>query len=731
MARSMDALATAPQVDPWNDVGRNSSTVCVGCGCAVLLLAAVVLAGWALGLTRLEQVAPSLPVMTPDTALALGCGGLTLVCLALGSRPRILGRCLGAIVAIIGLMVIFEYAVAPIGIDQLLFAVPGAVDPGRPSPHTAIALIALGCAFVTSDLRRAPGWVHQACLAVSAAVAASALVGYIYDVNFLRGLAPTDGMAVHTVAAVILLTIGAMALDPTRGLLGMMRAGGGGAVIARAVVPLACAPLVIGAVLLGMQRHQLIGVHLAMALVTLAMVGLVVVMLLVLAIQAQHADGVVRATSDRLQALFDHAPAALSLRSLDGRFLNVNEQTAAILGRSSRELIGTRPDQSPIGSAVAADDLAITLSGGPVAREERVRHADGRERDYQVLRFPVLGDGGEVIAFGTFAFDMTEQKQMIRALELAEERFRSTFEEAPIGMAVLALGGRLEQVNDALCQILGYAREQLEGVNSAALISEEDLGMGRALREALLAGTTDSRGVEARLRHGAGYLVEVDVHVALLRDSAGVPLHFVAQVQDITERKRDHAHLAHLADHDALTGVQNRRAFLRTLAQHTANDRRQGAQGALMVIDLDRFKRINDTLGHQAGDELLAHTAHLLRRRLRAGDVIARLGGDEFAVLLPQTPVDEAIGIGESLLDVLRDEPAQIAGLAGAVSASIGVASLGHRTDGSSREILRNADRAMYGAKASGGDRIEAWSPSEQRPDDTATSSETAEARLS
>ena len=707
----VDALVTA-QTDDVRAISRAARRVCVGCGVIVIALSVVVLAGWALGIKALEQVAPGLPAMTSDTAVGLGCAGLSLALLAPGSRRRSAGRCLGGIAAVIGLLVVFEYLVAPIGIDQLLFRDPGAIDPGRPSPHTAVALIALGLAFVTADLPRLPGWVHQGFLMLSGAVATSALTGYIYDVDYLRGVSGTNGMAVHTLAGVIVLTLGALALLPDRGLLGMMRGDAGGAILARVVIPLGCGgPLVIGAALFVLQQDGVLGVRLAMSLFTLSMVALVVAMLLVVAVRARQADTRAREVSNRLRAMFDHLPAAMSLRGLDGRFLDINHAAAAMVGRPVAEIIGDEPGELAISTAIRDDDLAVSRDREAVSRDAHLRHADGRELDYRIIRYPVLDRGGEVLAVGTFAFDITEQRRTIAALELAQERFRSMFEEAPIGMAVVSLDGCFEQVNSALCRLLDRPRDQLEGTDSGALMTHDDLAASRAVRQALLDGDTDSRAVESRYRHAAGHLVAVDVHVTLLRDSAGAPLHFLAQVQDITERKRDHAHLKHLADHDPLTGVRNRRSFEWMLARHTTYRRRRGPGGALMVIDLDHFKQINDTLGHHAGDELIVHIASLLTRQLRTNDVIARLGGDEFAVLLPEISLRHALRVGEALLDALRASTPPISDAAGSISASVGVVDLGELPGAGAHEFLRHADQAMYAAKTAGGDRISAWEP--------------------
>ena len=128
------------------------------------------------------------------------------------------------------------------------------------------------------------------------------------------------------------------------------------------------------------------------------------------------------------------------------------------------------------------------------------------------------------------------------------------------------------------------------------------------------------------------------------------------QVQDITDRRRLEDQLRHLADHDPLTGLLNRRGIDRALAQHVARGRRYGAEGALLVLDLDGFKAVNDSLGHAAGDELIVTCAAALQNRLRETDILGRLGGDEFAVLLPAEGEAEAVIVAEAIVKVIREE---------------------------------------------------------------------------
>ncbi len=226
-----------------------------------------------------------------------------------------------------------------------------------------------------------------------------------------------------------------------------------------------------------------------------------------------------------------------------------------------------------------------------------------------------------------------------------------------MGMALARLDGRLLQVNRAMCEIIGYSARAARGDDARVdlAIPTRPRATARSSR-AWSAGDATRYRAERRYIHAAGHPVPVDLSVAVVRDGDGVPLHFLAQVNDITERKRFEGQLQYLADHDALTGMLNRRRFEQELGRELARSSRYGTGGAVLAIDLDHFKYVNDSLGHSVGDELITRVGSIFRDRLRATDVIARLGGDEFAVILPGADEPEAVLVAESLLSSLRDE---------------------------------------------------------------------------
>ena len=183
-------------------------------------------------------------------------------------------------------------------------------------------------------------------------------------------------------------------------------------------------------------------------------------------------------------------------------------------------------------------------------------------------------------------------------------------------------------------ELLGATREQLTHPDDFAADMEQV--------QRLVTGESDHCELEKRFLDSRGEVVWTSVSRSLVRDEGGEPLYFIAQVQDITERRQFEAKLSHLADHDALTGLFNRRRLEHELERQVAYTERYATGAALLMLDLDNFKYVNDTLGHAMGDELIVRVANALRERLRDTDIVARLGGDEFAIILPETDLAEA-----------------------------------------------------------------------------------------
>jgi diguanylate cyclase (GGDEF)-like protein len=234
----------------------------------------------------------------------------------------------------------------------------------------------------------------------------------------------------------------------------------------------------------------------------------------------------------------------------------------------------------------------------------------------------------------------------------------------------------------------------------------EDLFTDRAAMRRLIQGEVQSFQIEERLLHAERHAVWVTVNTSLVRNEAGEAVCCIRQMQDIEERKRYEGELGYLVEHDPLTGLLNRRGFVRELEHQIAYARRYGNGGAVLFLDLDDFKYVNDMLGHNAGDEVISELARLVHTRLRETDVFARLGGDEFAVLLPHTLVAEAEQVSASLLEAVRGGCGLPLGEDRRVTMSVGITSfLEPGSSLTAEDLLVDADMAMYSAKDAGKDR--------------------------
>lgn len=287
----------------------------------------------------------------------------------------------------------------------------------------------------------------------------------------------------------------------------------------------------------------------------------------------------------------------------------------------------------------------------------------------------------------------------------AEQRFRLAFEQAAIGMALVAPDGRFLRVNRALCELVGYPSETLLTKTFQEITHPEDLDLDLELVRQMLAGERRAYSMEKRYFHADGHTVWVLLSVSLVRGDDDEPRYFISQIQDVSERKQLEERLTFLADHDEMTGLPNRRRLGEELERAVAFARRYQHPGALLILDLDNFKRVNDTLGHHVGDSLVREVAGRLRGRLRATDLLARIGGDEFAVLLSQVNAAQAERVAGDLVAAVARECHLVDGAAVETSASLGVAVYEGDWEIDPEGLLMHADQAMYAAKNDGGNR--------------------------
>jgi diguanylate cyclase (GGDEF)-like protein/PAS domain S-box-containing protein len=302
--------------------------------------------------------------------------------------------------------------------------------------------------------------------------------------------------------------------------------------------------------------------------------------------------------------------------------------------------------------------------------------------------------------------DITDRKTTQEALAGSERQFRSIFDAAVIGVMTVALDGHILEANPTLEQVCDARPGALNGQPLTTYLDATDQTSMDLFRE-LASGHRDRFQIEHRWRSDRA-LMWCRTVMALVRDSDGHPSRITAMVEDITDRKRDEADLVHRTMHDGLTGLPNRHLFVDRFQQAQARRRTAGAGVAVLFIDIDGFKDINDSLGHHAGDELLVEVGRRLTAAVRPADTVARYAGDEFLVLTDQVDsVIHATQLAWRLTHSLRT-PYLVGDTEITLSASIGVCFSTDQAD-QPDDLLQNADRAMYAAKRQGRNRVEVF----------------------
>jgi diguanylate cyclase (GGDEF)-like protein/PAS domain S-box-containing protein len=354
---------------------------------------------------------------------------------------------------------------------------------------------------------------------------------------------------------------------------------------------------------------------------------------------------------------------------------------------------------------VAGDDPVVmaAAAGGPGGQARLELTRDGRQ-----LLVRVMPLGAEAADLAVAVEDVTGLRKATSARRVAEQRFTTAFEHAPSGMAVVGLDGTFLRVNEAWCSITGFAAAQLIGQGFAVLAPPGEPHLDVVPLAEALAGRRDHHTVDQRCRRPDGTDVWVELRVGLAVGEEGEPLHFIAQIADITARKQGEEErrereglLNHQATHDVLTGLPNRIV----LDQHLRNELTKVNLGhqrrpAVLFCDLDGFKQVNDRWGHGVGDEVLRSVAGWLRDACRATDLVVRHGGDEFVVVADTTDYpDDVVHLARRITEALARPVGPDGAPSVDLAVSIGIA-VAERGD-SPAALLGRADAAAYEAKRS------------------------------
>lgn len=384
----------------------------------------------------------------------------------------------------------------------------------------------------------------------------------------------------------------------------------------------------------------------------------------------------------------DHYDRLLALLH-DAAFVLENGGLAAV-NPAGIALVGAR-DAADAGRAVGQLG-ALAREVGLVGTEATLLRLDGSVCDVVARVAPTRYAGRPARLL--VVTDVTELRRLTRRLALTGSRLSAAFTAAPIAMAVVTAQGVVEEANPAFAELVAASAAEVAGRPAADYLHPADLPVATAAFHRLHRGRTSTTSGELRALATDGTVRWVLGSASRSPDGST----YVVQLVDITSRKAAEDRLAHQALHDALTGLPNRTLFLDRLQVALAGLSREPGRVAVLFLDLDGFKAVNDTLGHRRGDELLVEVSRRLREAVRASDTLARFGGDEFALLAPDIgDPGQADEVAARLAAAIRP-PVRLGTDELTVTASIGVAVTNGGTDGD--ELLRRADIAMYQAKA-------------------------------
>jgi diguanylate cyclase (GGDEF)-like protein/PAS domain S-box-containing protein len=412
----------------------------------------------------------------------------------------------------------------------------------------------------------------------------------------------------------------------------------------------------------------------------------------------------------RRQALtFENLYDAVIITDPQGRITAWNPAAQRIYGYTEAEVLGRtvflwlHPDDA---ERLDASIREAVDSAGRWEGEIRFVRRDGTQGVSETIVVPLHDARGNRLGALGVNRDITERRKAEEALRESEERYRRLFEESRDAIYMTSVDGRFIDANQAALDLFGYGRAELLAMDVREIYahpSDRDRFQDEMTRSGFV------RDYEVRLVRSDGTSVDCLLSATVRRSHAGAVLGYQGIIHDITARKRVEEQLAYGALHDALTGLPNRALFVDRLGHAIGRVGRAGDGGfAVLFLDLDRFKVINDSLGHTVGDELLAAIARRLEAAVRPGDTVARFGGDEFTVLVD--PVAGAVDAGHVAARLLRELSAPFALERHEVftSASVGIA-LSATGSGDPEEVLRNADAALSRAKALGKARYEVF----------------------
>ncbi len=692
-------------------------------GALVMLVGLLVCLAWALGIPDATRLVSASTTVRFQTGLSFLLVGASLL-LVLGPRRRWALAALAPVMLLASATLLAYLFPRNVAVDWLAGTLAALAYPGPMAPNTAVGLLlaTLGLAALASGHSRI--WALSiAAMPASLAVAlgAMAALGYALDLTVAFEWAGLTRMALVTALTLVLLGVGIIFAARE---------------IGRAATwleqPWFASSVGVGAAGLGLLaahvlRAEALGLS-SRALDVLYAVPIVSAALLAGAVaQARHMRllSLQLADASRLQAeqsaeivdLYENAPCGYHSLDAEGRFVRINRTELDWLGYGREELVGRS----------ALRDLMTQRSRDAYEAHFSRLKAHGGERDLQLelLRkdgsiLPVvLNETAVFSADGAFhhsrstVFDDSDRRRFEQALRDGEERLRLLVDNVQAAVVVHAADSSIEYANPIAADLLGLGRERMLGRRAidpvwrflredGTVMPVEEYPVSRVVREGrALHGLV--AGIQVAEHEPIRWLL-VDAVPAIGGD--GRVGQVIVSFIDISERQRQKLDLERLASTDALTGLATRRHLIELAGHERARGRRSGARQAVIFLDLDHFKWINDRFGHDVGDQVLRRIGEILRRELRKADIAARWGGEEFCVLLPDTDAPVAVQIAERLRGAVEGTVLHAPdGSRLQITASFGVA-MAHPQDESLQRAVDAADQAMYRAKREGRNRV-------------------------
>ena len=429
----------------------------------------------------------------------------------------------------------------------------------------------------------------------------------------------------------------------------------------------------------------------------------------------KKAEAQLKESATKYKVLFEYANDAIFLIR-DGKFMDCNSRTLKMFKCTREQIIGRSPHEfsphyQPDGTTSREriiEKAMAAIKGKPQYFEWRHRACDGILFDAEVS-LNGIKIGGETLLQAIIR-DVTARKRWEQALRESEERYRSLFGETRDAIYIVRKDGSFVDINESFLELFGFTREDLTRLNARFAYQndeERDNFKARIKRSGYL------KDHQIRLKKKDGTPMDCLVTVTTKKNELGKVIGYHGIIRDVTMVKKAEETIRHMAYHDALTGLPNRALFNDRLAMATSGALRSGKSVAVMMLDLDKFKQVNDVLGHNTGDILLKSVADRLENTFRKSDTVARMGGDEFMVILPELSEASDVSIVARKVISAFQVPFKLNGNELSVTTSVGV-SLYPQNGQDTETLLKKADIAMYYAKTSGRNKFAFYDPGMQ-----------------